>query len=94
MLQRPEPEDYVIATGETRSLQEFVEVAFRQVGLDAQAHVVLDKALYRPTDIASNAADPSKAESTLGWRASVRMEETVQRMVAAELSKESLSVGP
>ncbi|HET8541891.1 MAG TPA: GDP-mannose 4,6-dehydratase [Anaeromyxobacter sp.] len=84
MLQQERPDDYVIATGETRSLDEFVAAAFRAVALDARDHVDVDRALFRPADIEGNWADPGKAARVLGWRATVRMEEAVRRMVAAE----------
>jgi GDPmannose 4,6-dehydratase len=84
MLQQDRPDDYVIATGETRSLDEFVAAAFRAVGLDARDHVDTDPSLFRPTDIEGNWAEPGKAVRVLGWRATVRMEEAVRRMVEAE----------
>jgi GDPmannose 4,6-dehydratase len=84
MLQAKRADDYVIATGETRSLEEFVAAAFGAVGLAWKDHVEVDPSLYRPTDIAANAADPSKAERLLGWRATVKMDEAVKRMVEAE----------
>jgi GDPmannose 4,6-dehydratase len=84
MLQREAPADYVIATGETRSLEDFVRVAFEAVGLDWREHVASDRGLLRPTDIEANHADPSRAARELGWKANLRMDETVQRMVAAE----------
>ncbi len=86
MLQRDLPDDYVIATGETRSLEEFVDAAFRAVRLDWRDHVDLDSSLHRPADIEGNGADPAKAARVLGWRASIRMEEVVERMTAAELN--------
>jgi len=87
MLQQPAAEDFVIATGETRSLQDFVDSAFAAVGLRAADHVEIDPQLIRPTDIESNAADPGKAARLLGWRATVRMDEVVRRMVAAETGR-------
>jgi GDPmannose 4,6-dehydratase len=84
MLQQPQPDDYVIATGETRSLEEFVAAAFHEVGLDWRAHVDVDPALFRPTDLEANFANVDKAARALGWRATVRMEEAVRRMVQAE----------
>ena len=86
MLQRDQPDDYVIATGRTRSLQEFVQVAFAAVGLDCREHVETDPSLFRPADIAGNYANPEKAARELGWRSTVPMEETVRRMVDAETS--------
>jgi GDPmannose 4,6-dehydratase len=87
MLQQERADDYVIATGETRSLEEFVEAAFAVVGLDWREHVASDPALYRPTDIEGNFARPEKAARILGWRATVKMEEAVRRMMAAELAR-------
>ena len=84
MLQQQRPDDYVIATGQTHSLDDFVGAAFAAVGLDARDHVDVDPALYRPTDIEGNYANPEKAARVLGWRASVDMAEAVKRMVAAE----------
>ncbi len=84
MLQQDRPDDYVIATGETRALEEFVDVAFATVGLAWRDHVDLDPSLYRPTDIEANHASPDKAARVLGWRATVKMDEAVRRMVAAE----------
>ena len=84
MLQQPRPDDYVVATGETRSLEEFVQAAFAAAGLDARDHVDLDPALHRPADIEGNWASPAKAARVLGWKAETRMEETIRRMSAAE----------
>jgi GDPmannose 4,6-dehydratase len=84
MLQQDEPDDFIIATGQTRSLQEFVETAFRLVGLDWREHVQLDSDLLRPTDIRRCVANPSKAADRLGWRASAGMEEIIRRMIDAE----------
>jgi GDPmannose 4,6-dehydratase len=84
MLQQDRPDDYVVATGETRSLEEFVATAFGAVGLDWRQHVDADPSLYRPADIAANHASPAKAATVLGWRAGSRMEETVRRMVEGE----------
>jgi GDPmannose 4,6-dehydratase len=86
MLQQPEPEDFVIATGTTRPLRDFVRLAFSQVGLDWEEHVVSDPALFRPTDLAAGYADPSKAATKLGWRAEHSMEDVVRLMVEAELA--------
>lgn len=84
MMRLSEPEDLVIATGETHSLETFVATAFEQVGLDWRAHVELDEGLRRPSDIRVGRADPSRAGRVLGWRATVRMREVVARMIAAE----------
>ncbi len=84
MLQQNEPNDYVIATGEYNRLSDFVEVAFREVGLDWKDHVVLDPAFFRPTDLRRGLGDPSLAEKRLGWKAGFRMKDVVKMMVAAE----------
>ena len=83
MLRQPRPCDYVIATGETHPLRAFVERAFAAVGLDWREHVRSDPALARPSDIAVSRADPSRAAAELGWRASMRMPQVVDAMVAA-----------
>jgi len=84
ILSQDRPDDYVIATGETMSLQDFVRTAFEAVGLDWAEHVVSDRTLFRPTDIEGNYANPEKAARVLGWRATVQMQEVVRRMVLAE----------
>lgn len=84
MLQQAQPDDYVVATGTTSALADFVREAFAAVGLDWQSHVEEDPHLYRPTDIAESRGDPAKAERVLGWRATVDLAGTVSRMVAAE----------
>jgi GDPmannose 4,6-dehydratase len=84
MLQQERPDDYVIATGETRSLEDFAGAAFAAVGLDWREHVVRDPGLLRPSDLAANRADPGKAERSLGWKATLHMEAVVRAMVAAE----------
>ena len=81
MLQQPEPDDYVIATGQSQALSELVQVAFAQVGLDARAHVREDASLHRPTDLQASRADPSHAEARLGWRARQRMIDVVRDML-------------
>ena len=84
MLQQEEPDDYVIATGSTRPLRDFVEVAFKQVGLDWREHTVVDKSLFRPTELSIGRANPSKAASRLGWKAQIHMDDVARMMVQAE----------
>ncbi len=81
MLQQESSEDFVIATGETHSLEEFVEEVFNQLGLNWQNHVSINNALMRPTDITFNKADPSKAMQKLNWKAKYKMREVVQMMI-------------
>lgn len=83
MLQQPKPQDFVIATGETRPLKEFVSEAFDAVGLDWRDHVRTDPTLKRPTDLNIGRADPSKAAEILGWQATTTMSGVVRRMVEA-----------
>jgi GDPmannose 4,6-dehydratase len=84
MLQRPVAEDFVVATGHTHSLRDFVDQAFQCVGLNWRDHVVSDPDLLRPTDIMTVRANPRKAETDLGWKAQATMPDVVQRMIAAE----------
>ena len=85
MLQRPVPDDFVIATGETRSLEEFVHATFARVGLDARDHLDLDPRLLRPADITQSRGDPSKASRLLGWRAATRLEGIIDRLLEAQM---------
>jgi GDPmannose 4,6-dehydratase len=84
MLQQPEPDDYVIATGESHSLEEFAEAAFSGVELEWREHVVIDPALLRPADITIGRANPSKAAERLGWQARHKMRDVVRMMVEEE----------
>ena len=81
ILQRPEPQDYVIATGVTSTLESFVATAFDAVGLSWQEHVEIDKELLRPKDLAFSCADPSKAREELGWSAKYSMTDVVREML-------------
>ncbi|MFA5984336.1 MAG: GDP-mannose 4,6-dehydratase [Methylococcaceae bacterium] len=81
MLQQPIPDDYIIATGTTHSLQEFVNTVFSCVGLDWREHVIIDKDLYRPLDLSVSKANPGKAWQKLGWRASHTMQDIVALML-------------
>jgi len=84
MLQQDHPDDYVIATGVTHSVQEFAELAFRYAGLDYQDYVVTDKDYYRPAEVDLLVGDPAKARAELGWRHTVPFEELVHEMVATD----------
>jgi GDPmannose 4,6-dehydratase len=85
MLQADSPEDYVIGTGESHSVREFVEIAFDYLGLDYREFVVTDEKFYRPAEIYILVADPSKAMSTLGWDFRYRLTNLVQEMVESDL---------
>ena len=87
MLQQDQAEDFVIATGETHSLAEFVQYVFAAADLNWHEHVDHDESLMRPTDIRVSRANTSKAADELGWRAQTRMPEIARLMVEAERSK-------
>ena len=76
---------YVIATGETRSLQDFVSTAFNSVGLNWREHTKFDSNLFRPTDLAVGRANPAKAAEKLGWVANKKMEDVVRAMIEQEM---------
>jgi GDPmannose 4,6-dehydratase len=84
MLQRDTADDFVVATGETHSLGEFVAEAFERAGLDWEEHVRTDGSLLRPTDIRRGAADPTKARQQLGWAPKQRFSDVIRLMVGAE----------
>jgi GDPmannose 4,6-dehydratase len=84
MLQQDQPSDFVLATGETRPLADFIHEAFACVGLDWHEHVKCQPQLLRPTDVRSSLADPSRARSELGWEAATKMAGVVRLMVEAE----------
>lgn len=86
MLQQERPDDYVIATGETHSVREFLEAAFSHVGLDYRNHVVIDPQFVRPAEVELLLGDASKAQRELGWQPRVRFRELVQEMVEEDLA--------
>ena len=85
MLQLDEPEDFVIATGETHSVQEFLEEAFALVGLDWKQYVVTDATYTRPTEVDLLVGDATKARQRLGWEAKTKFKDLVKLMVEADL---------
>src|SRR5688500_16126650 len=87
MLQQDRADDYVIATGESHSVRELVELSFGHVGLDWQKHVRLDPRFLRPAEVDHLIGDPSKARQTLGWRPDVSFTGLVQMMVDADLAR-------
>jgi GDPmannose 4,6-dehydratase len=84
MLQHPEPDDYVIATGETHSLEDFVRTTFDQLGLNWKEHVKTDPSLYRPSDIERSCGDPTKAKEKLGWTATKKFKDIIAELIKAE----------
>lgn len=87
MLQRDEPRDYVIGTGEMHSCHELVDIAFRHVGLEAEAQVSVDPRLFRPAEVDLLVADTSLARSELGWQPEVSFEGLVHMMVDADMER-------
>jgi GDPmannose 4,6-dehydratase len=92
MLQQDEPDDFVIGTGVTRTVGQFVEAAFAHVGLDWRPFVEIDPQYYRPTEVGHLLADPAKAREKLGWEATVTVDELVGEMVEADLAEVGLTV--
>jgi len=86
MLQLDEPEDFVICTGETRSVREFCKKAFARVGLDADDHVVVDERFHRPAEVDLLVGDRSRAEAVLDWRPTVDFTGLVEMMVDADMA--------
>ncbi len=87
MLQQDEPEDYVIGTGENRSVREFVEIAFEYAGLDWERYVKIDSAFIRPAEVEVLLAHPEKARNRLNWRPKVSFKDLVVMMVDADLKR-------
>lgn len=85
MLQQERPDDYVVATGETHSVREFLEEAFSHVKLDWQKYVVVDPRYFRPSEVDLLLGDPGKARRALGWQPKVGFRELVRMMVDADL---------
>lgn len=85
MLQAKEPEDYVLATGQTHTVKEFVQAAFDYVGLNWQDYIIEDKSLYRPSEDCILRGDNSKAKKMLNWQPTVYFDDLVKIMVAADL---------
>ena len=94
MLQRDKPEDFVIATGRSYSLEDFVAHVFSALQLDWREYTVLDESLFRPADHLHSCANPSKARSMLGWTASCTMPVVAERMVQAVLSQSAIEHTP
>ena len=85
MLQQDKPDDYVVATGETHTVQEFLEVAFARAGLDSKKHVAFDKCYLRPAEVDLLIGDASKAKQKLGWEPKVKFKQLAEIMVDADI---------
>jgi GDPmannose 4,6-dehydratase len=90
MLQQPEPDDYVIATGEMHSVREFVEAAFTEVGLDWREHVEIDPRYFRPTEVDELCGDASRAAAKLGWLPRTGFDQIVRLMLESDLAAAGL----
>ena len=86
MLQQDEADDYVVGTGETHSVEEFVRIAFDHVGLDWESFVVVDPQFYRPAEVDLLLADPGKAQQKLGWERQVSFDQLVRMMVDSDIA--------
>jgi len=87
MLQQKTPDDYVVSTGENHTVREFLEIAFRHVGMNWKKYVVIDPALIRPAEVNTLLGNPGKARRKLGWKPQVSFPELVRMMVDADLKK-------
>ena len=89
MLQHNTPDDFVISTGETHSIEEMIEVAFSYLDLDWRQHVEIDPAFFRPAEVSVLCGDCSKAKQTLGWKPKYDWKELLIEMVENDLRLES-----
>lgn len=88
MLQQEKAEDYVIATGQSNSLKDFIKITFEILNLNFEENVVFDNSLLRPSDLKIGRANPSKAEENLGWKAKYMMKDVIEKMIDFELSNQ------
>ena len=88
MLQQDQPEDYVIATGETHSIRELLDATFDLVGMDWAQHVEIDPWYFRPAEVDLLIGDATKARTKLGWKPTVGFYDLVRMMVEADLERE------
>jgi len=94
MLQQDQPEDFVIATGETNRVKDFLEIAFQEAGLDDwEKYIEIDPKYFRPAEVDLLVGDPSKAKKILGWEPRTDFRSLVKMMVEADLKKEGLKNG-
>lgn len=87
MLQQPDPEDFVIATGRTTTVRDMCKIAFSHVGLNYEDHVEIDPRYYRPSEVDILLGNPAKAKAKLGWEATTTLEEMIVEMVEADLKR-------
>lgn len=84
MLQQDEPDDFIVATGHSHSLEEFIDIAFQSFGLKWQNHIVQSNEFYRPSDIIFSQANPSKINNKLGWHAKTMLPQIIEKMIKRE----------
>lgn len=89
MLQQPEPDDYVVATGKTTTVRQMCQIAFDYIGLNYEDYVVIDPKFYRPAEVDVLLGDPAKAHAKLGWEAKTSLESLIKMMVEADLERVS-----
>jgi GDPmannose 4,6-dehydratase len=87
MLQQDQPDDYVVATGETHPVRELCQIAFDQVGLNWEDHVVIDPQFMRPAEVDLLIGDPAKAREKLGWKPQIGFDELIRMMVDSDLAE-------
>ena len=86
ILQEKKPDDFIIATGETYSLEDFVRFTFEYLNLDWQKNVIIDENLFRPADLTVGKGNPTKAKTQLNWQAKYKTKEIVTMMIKAKLA--------
>jgi GDPmannose 4,6-dehydratase len=87
MLQQPDPDNYVVATGRSTSVREMCRIAFAHVGLTMEDHLVIDPAYFRPAEVEVLLGDATKARTRLGWTPEIGLEEMISEMVDADLAR-------
>ena len=87
MLQQDTPDDYVIATGKSTSVREMCQIAFNYAGLQMEKHLIIDPALYRPSEVDTLLGNPAKARAKLGWEPQISLEQMIVEMVDADLKQ-------
>ena len=92
MLQQPEPDDYVVASGESHTVQEFLEEAFSLVGLDWEKHIEIDSKYFRPSEVDVTKGDATKARPVLGWHNETSFKKLVHLMLESDLEREGLQL--
>jgi GDPmannose 4,6-dehydratase len=85
MLQQEKPDDYVIATGETHSVREFVEKVFKKLDLDYERHVIVDPRYFRPTEVDCLLGDATKAKKAMGWEPRISFDRLIDMMIDADM---------